>query len=180
MFKSMIASAVVVGFFSLASAQAASTTSPGNGAGAPATPPAATGTAGNGAGAPPADEATTAIGIFSPAMLRQAVKQCLGRMPNATRQRTISAQLSNNRLARSNGNKLSQNMALSAVHPDHQLISSEEVNGTNGAGDTQVGTINHLMIDENLRPSDLRRYELWRISWFGRQSLSYSVERLKV
>ena len=41
-------------------------------------------------------------------------------------------------------------MASATQHPDHQLISSEDVEGTNvyGAGDAKVGEIDHLMIDK--------------------------------
>lgn len=39
---------------------------------------------------------------------------------------------------------------MATAHPNHQLISSEDVNGTNvyGAGDAKVGEIDHLMIDK--------------------------------
>lgn len=41
-------------------------------------------------------------------------------------------------------------MAPATQHPDRQLISSEDVEGTNvyGAGDAKVGEIDHLMIDK--------------------------------
>ena len=41
-------------------------------------------------------------------------------------------------------------MASSTAHPDHGLISSEDVEGTNvyGPGDAKVGAIDHLMIDK--------------------------------
>jgi hypothetical protein len=41
-------------------------------------------------------------------------------------------------------------MASSAAHPNHQLISSEDVQGTEvcGTGDEKVGEIDHLMIDK--------------------------------
>jgi hypothetical protein len=41
-------------------------------------------------------------------------------------------------------------MASVTQHPNHQLISSEDVEGTNvyGAGDAKVGEIDHLMIDK--------------------------------
>jgi len=41
-------------------------------------------------------------------------------------------------------------MASATQHPNHQLISSEDVEGTNvyGAGDSKVGEIDHLMIDK--------------------------------
>ena len=41
-------------------------------------------------------------------------------------------------------------MASSTAHPDHRLISSEDVEGTNvyGAGDGTVGEIDHLLIDK--------------------------------
>lgn len=41
-------------------------------------------------------------------------------------------------------------MATATVHPNHQLISSEDVEGTNvyGPRDTKVGEIDHLMIDK--------------------------------
>jgi hypothetical protein len=41
-------------------------------------------------------------------------------------------------------------MATATVHPNHQLISSEDVEGTNvyGPGDSKVGEIDHLMIDK--------------------------------
>ena len=41
-------------------------------------------------------------------------------------------------------------MASSTAHPNHQLISSEDVEGTEvyGAGDENVGEIDHLIIDK--------------------------------
>ena len=41
-------------------------------------------------------------------------------------------------------------MANSTAHPNHQLISSEDVEGTEvyGAGDENVGEIDHLIIDK--------------------------------
>ena len=41
-------------------------------------------------------------------------------------------------------------MATATQHPNHQLISSEDVEGTNvyGAGDAKVGEIDHLIIDK--------------------------------
>lgn len=41
-------------------------------------------------------------------------------------------------------------MASVTVHPDHQLISSEDVQGTNvyGLGKETIGEIDHLMIDK--------------------------------
>jgi hypothetical protein len=41
-------------------------------------------------------------------------------------------------------------MASATQHPNHQLISSEDVEGTNvyGTNDTKVGEIDHLMIDK--------------------------------
>lgn len=41
-------------------------------------------------------------------------------------------------------------MASVTQHPNHQLISSEDVEGTTvyGSGDQQVGEIDHLMIDK--------------------------------
>jgi hypothetical protein len=41
-------------------------------------------------------------------------------------------------------------MAQATVHPNHNLISSEDVEGTAvyGAGDVKVGEIDHLMIDK--------------------------------
>jgi sporulation protein YlmC with PRC-barrel domain len=41
-------------------------------------------------------------------------------------------------------------MATSTVHPNHQLISSEDVEGTNvyDMKGTQIGEIDHLMIDK--------------------------------
>ncbi len=41
-------------------------------------------------------------------------------------------------------------MATSTVHPNHQLISSEDVEGTEvyGLGREKVGEIDHLMIDK--------------------------------
>jgi hypothetical protein len=41
-------------------------------------------------------------------------------------------------------------MASSTAHPNHQLISSEDVQGTEvyGTGDEKVGEIDHLMIDK--------------------------------
>ncbi len=41
-------------------------------------------------------------------------------------------------------------MATATAHPNHQMISSEDVEGTTvyGAGDSQVGEIDHLMIDK--------------------------------
>ena len=41
-------------------------------------------------------------------------------------------------------------MATATVHPNHQLISSEDVEGTNvyGPDNTKVGDIDHLMIDK--------------------------------
>jgi hypothetical protein len=41
-------------------------------------------------------------------------------------------------------------MATATIHPNHQLISSEDVEGTNvyGPGDAKVGDIDHLMIDK--------------------------------
>lgn len=41
-------------------------------------------------------------------------------------------------------------MASSTIHPNHNLISSEDVHETTvyGAGDEQVGEIDHLMIDK--------------------------------
>jgi len=46
--------------------------------------------------------------------------------------------------------KRSLTMASATQHPNHQLISSEDVEGTNvyGAGDQKVGEIDHLMIDK--------------------------------
>ena len=42
-------------------------------------------------------------------------------------------------------------MASATVHPNHSLISSEDVEGTNvyGAGDSKIGSIDHLMIDKS-------------------------------
>ena len=42
-------------------------------------------------------------------------------------------------------------MAKATAHPDHRLISSEDVEGTNVyglAGDTAIGEIDHLLIDK--------------------------------
>ena len=41
-------------------------------------------------------------------------------------------------------------MARATAHPDHRLISSEDVEGTTvyGAGDERVGEIDHLLIDK--------------------------------
>lgn len=41
-------------------------------------------------------------------------------------------------------------MARATAHPDHRLISSEDVHGTSvyGPGETQVGEIDHLVIDK--------------------------------
>jgi hypothetical protein len=41
-------------------------------------------------------------------------------------------------------------MATATVHPNHQLISSEDVEGVSvyGAGDEKIGEIDHLMIDK--------------------------------
>jgi hypothetical protein len=41
-------------------------------------------------------------------------------------------------------------MATATSHPNHQLISSEDVEGTNvfGPGEVKVGDIDHLMIDK--------------------------------
>lgn len=41
-------------------------------------------------------------------------------------------------------------MASSVPHPNHQFISSEDVEGTNvyGVGDEKIGSIDHLMIDK--------------------------------
>ena len=41
-------------------------------------------------------------------------------------------------------------MATSTVHPNHQLISSEDVEGTEvyGSGDKHIGEVDHLMIDK--------------------------------
>ena len=42
-------------------------------------------------------------------------------------------------------------MATATIHPNHQLISSEDVEGTNVYGvsdDTKIGEIDHLMIDK--------------------------------
>lgn len=41
-------------------------------------------------------------------------------------------------------------MASSVPHPNHQFISSEDVEGTTvyGAGDAEIGSIDHLMIDK--------------------------------
>jgi hypothetical protein len=41
-------------------------------------------------------------------------------------------------------------MATSTVHPNHQLISSEDVEGTEvyGTGSEKIGEIDHLMIDK--------------------------------
>jgi hypothetical protein len=42
-------------------------------------------------------------------------------------------------------------MASVTAHPDHRLISSEDVQGTNvygAADDTKIGEIDHLMIDK--------------------------------
>lgn len=41
-------------------------------------------------------------------------------------------------------------MATTTVHPNHQLISSKDVEGTDvyGPGDDKVGAIDHLMIDK--------------------------------
>ncbi len=41
-------------------------------------------------------------------------------------------------------------MAKATVHPDHRLISSEDVQGTEvyGAADQAIGEIDHLMIDK--------------------------------
>jgi sporulation protein YlmC with PRC-barrel domain len=42
------------------------------------------------------------------------------------------------------------NMATSTVHPNHQLISSEDVEGTNvyDMNGSKIGDIDHLMIDK--------------------------------
>jgi hypothetical protein len=41
-------------------------------------------------------------------------------------------------------------MARATVHPDHRLISSEDVHGTDviGAGDEVIGQIDHLLIEK--------------------------------
>jgi hypothetical protein len=41
-------------------------------------------------------------------------------------------------------------MATATAHPNHRLISSEDVQGTDvfGVGDAKVGEIDHLMIDK--------------------------------
>src|SRR3954453_23548173 len=43
-----------------------------------------------------------------------------------------------------------RSMATSTIHPDHQLISSEDVEGTEvyGSGSEKVGEVDHLMIDK--------------------------------
>jgi hypothetical protein len=46
--------------------------------------------------------------------------------------------------------KMEEPMAKATAHPDHRLISSEDVQGTNvyGAGDKSIGEIDHLLIDK--------------------------------
>ena len=41
-------------------------------------------------------------------------------------------------------------MATATAHPNHQLISSEDVEGTEvyGVGDNHIGEVDHLMIDK--------------------------------
>lgn len=47
-------------------------------------------------------------------------------------------------------NPAEETMATSTIHPNHQLISSEDVEGTEvyGLGAEKVGSIDHLMIDK--------------------------------
>ena len=49
-------------------------------------------------------------------------------------------------------------MAQATAHPNHQLISSEDVEGTEvyDAGGTHVGEIDHLMIDKSPAMSPMR------------------------
>ena len=55
-------------------------------------------------------------------------------------------------------------MASSTAHPNHQLISSEDVEGTEvyGVGDENVGEIDHLIID---KLSGRVIYAVWRSNW---------------
>jgi hypothetical protein len=47
-------------------------------------------------------------------------------------------------------NEKETSIATSTVHPNHQLISSEDVEGTNGYDmkGSKIGDIDHLMIDK--------------------------------
>ena len=80
-------------------------------------------------------------------------------------------------------------MATATVHPNHQLISSEDVEGTNvyDMKGKNIGDIDHLMIDKILG-RDLRRDELWRVPWpwpqplpgsLGRPEIRYQARRLR-
>ena len=55
------------------------------------------------------------------------------------------------------------------------LIGSDKVEGTSvyGANDTQIGSIERVMIDKRSRQGLVRGSELWWLSWYRRRSLSY-------
>jgi hypothetical protein len=60
-------------------------------------------------------------------------------------------------------------MARATTHPNHEMISSEDVHGTAvyGATGDKIGEVDHLMIDKSSGPRSLCRDELWWISRVG-------------
>ncbi len=78
-------------------------------------------------------------------------------------------------------NKRRRAMASSTAHPNHQLISSDDVNGTEvyDLKGKNIGSIDHLMID---KPSGRVTYAVMSFGGFHRarpQPLSHSVGALK-
>ena len=72
-------------------------------------------------------------------------------------------------------------MAQATAHPNQQLISSEDVEGTEvyDAAGNNIGAIDHLMIDEPSRPRCLRSDELRRLHGPRPQPPPRALGRLK-
>ena len=54
---------------------------------------------------------------------------------------------------------------MATSHPDHALISSNDVEGRAVYDESRrkIGEIDHLMIDKLVRPRRLRHSQLWRV-----------------
>ena len=73
-------------------------------------------------------------------------------------------------------------MASATQHPNHQLISSEDVEGTEvyDMAGKNIGEVDHLMIDKMSGPRGLRRHQLRRLHGPRPQPLPRAVGRLEV
>ena len=60
-------------------------------------------------------------------------------------------------------------MTKATVHPDHQLVSSEDVQGTDvyGIGDEVIGEIDHLLIEKVSGRVSYAVMSFGGLSWIG-------------